>query len=75
MEVEFVLFYLTALRHPFSLQILSLFCPYRLICEQFPLSRSKKKEEAGTKPPLKWKQPMKFWNEISWAVFHFFNKK
>jgi hypothetical protein len=33
------------------------------------------KKEAGTKPPLKWKQPMKFWNEISWAVFHFFNKK
>jgi len=32
-------------------------------------------KEAGTKPPLKWKQPMKFWNEISWAVFHFFNKK
>jgi len=34
-----------------------------------------KQKEAGTKPPLKWKQPMKFWNEISWAVFHFFNKK
>jgi len=31
-------------------------------------------KEAGTKPPLKWKQPMKFWNEISWAVLHFFNK-
>jgi hypothetical protein len=34
---------------------------------QDPSDNGKKpiEKEAGTKPPLKWKQPMKFWNEIS----------